>query len=102
MIRQRAIRNRGGPAADDGKAAVTSPRRAVHSPFRRPALGLRRAPNPGMTGQRFRPNAPRSEVGRRALPSLERNCNFAARAVRCEDQVNGAAEFMRNKIADEA
>ncbi len=55
-----------------------------------------------LTGQKFRPNAPRSEVGRRALPSLERNCNFAARAVRCEDQVNGAAEFMRNKIEDEA
>src|SRR5258708_2772555 len=39
---------------------------------------------------------------RRALPSLERNFNFAARAVRCEYQVDGAAELMRNEIADEA
>jgi hypothetical protein len=42
-------------------------------------------------------------AGSRASPSLiEGNFNFAARPVGCEYQVDGAPEFMRDEIADEA
>src|SRR5262249_11349946 len=46
---------------------------------------------------------PLQRVDRRSSPSfVERNFDFAARAVRWKYQVDGAAEFMGNEIADEA